>query len=101
MASELLIEKIKWEIECGYNDKPEGNARQRRRALDDILDCLVPFIEMLQGFKNGNDEEQRVSREYERFLGVLCSYKEMLEADLEDADDEYRRFKDYFDSISE
>ena len=60
--------------------------RRRARVLDDLLDIIVPDIEELEKLADGDEEQQQIYREYDGLLECLRKYKDMMEADLDEAE---------------
>ena len=83
-------------------ERPDYNPKERKYALDNLLEFINGDIECLMDYsKSVSPEKQQVAREYDGLLAELRKYAELLGRDFEEADSEYRRDRDYYDSLDD
>lgn len=82
------------------SERPDYNPKERRYALSNLLEFIEGDIECLTDYaKSVSPEKQQVAREYDGLLAKLREYAEMLRNDRFQANYEYMRDKDYYDSL--
>ena len=103
---EVLEERYYDRMFDKYNEPPrrkydiDYNPKERRYALDNLLEFIEGDIECLTDYaKSVSPEKQQVAREYDGLLAKLREYAEMLRNDRFQANYEYMRDKDYYDSL--
>ena len=92
-----MFDKYNEPAKC--SERPDYNPKERRYALDNLLEFVEDDIEMLEDYsKSPSPEKQQVFREYEGLLGELRKYAQLLRTDRFDADCEYQKDPSYWDS---
>ena len=81
-------------------ERPDYNPKERRYALSNLLEFIEGDIECLTDYvKSVSPEKQQVAREYDGLLAELRKYAELLENDRFEADYEYHKDQNYWDSL--
>lgn len=93
-----MFDRYNEPAEC--SEKPDYNPKERRYALDNLLEYIEGDIECLEDYSTSvSPEKQQVFREYDGLLATLRDYAEMLRRDRFDADCLYHKDQDYWDSL--